>query len=141
MKTNFFSSANYRKKSFYPTFYLHRGYSMPSLVRFEKLFHPMKNTYFFKFVTRVKRKFPYEKQFFCSQAIAKNLFVLHSSYTGDTPLQLHLILKFVSRQVCKFLLENFIFSLGQLQQQFLLCYIQPPQGMLHTKFGSNWTTL
>ena len=60
---------------------------MPSLVRFEKLFHPMNNTYFFKFVTRVKRKFLYEKQFFCSQAIAKNLFVLHSSYTGNTPLQ------------------------------------------------------
>ena len=44
-KTNFFALTSYSKKSFPNTLYLHRGYSIPSLVKFRQFLHPIKNNY------------------------------------------------------------------------------------------------
>ena len=65
------------------------GYSMPSLVRFGQVLDPMKKTYFQNLLSQFIRnncKFPYEKlNFFPREAMAKILFVLQSTHTGDTP--------------------------------------------------------
>ena len=41
-----------------------------------------------KLISRINQKFAYEKKIFPAQAIAKNLFVLHSRYTWNTPYRL-----------------------------------------------------
>ena len=57
---------------------------MPSLVQFEQLFDPMKRSYFLNSLFAKLANFSMKHIFFPRQALAKNFFVLHSSYTEDT---------------------------------------------------------
>ena len=91
--------------------------------------------------------------FFPTQAIA-NFFlfynlsthgILHTEFgliwTTPWPDEIDLFSKFLIREIRKFPYEILTFFLGKLYQQFFLFYTLPTQGILHTKFGSLWTTL
>ena len=97
---------------------------------------------------------PYEFLTFSTrQAIPKITFVLHFTYTGDTPygvwfnlnnLLIHwkdLFLKFPFREIQKVPYEILTFFTRQPIASTFLSYILPTQGILHAEFGWIWTTL
>ena len=98
----------------------------------------------------------WNKNFFPRQATAKILFVLHSRHPWYTPLPVWYILdnsltrrkrpifKITYSKLfgnnSKFPYEKLTFFLGKLQQKFFLFYSLGTHGILHTQFGSFWTT-
>ena len=90
--------------------------------------------------------------FFPRQAIPKILFVLPSTYPGDTPYRVWFdlnnsltrwkrpIFKFLIRENRKFPYEKLTFFLAELHQKFFLFYTLHTLGILHTEFNLVWTT-
>ena len=78
--------------------------------------------------------FVWNTNFFPRQPIAKNLFVLHSNYKGDTPYRVWFdlddslvrskrpIFKVVIREIRKFPYEKLTFFLGKLSQKFFVLH-------------------
>ena len=73
------------------------------------------------------------------------LVILHAEFgliwTTPWPNEIDLFSKFVICEIRKFPYEKLTFFLGQLYQKFFLFYNLHTLGILHTKFGSLWTTL
>ena len=71
--------------------YLHKGYCLPSLVRFRQLIEPIKMTYFKNLFFSESRKLSQisvsNTNFFPSRAKSKLRFVWHSSNAGDNTYQ------------------------------------------------------
>ena len=62
-------------------------------------------------------------------------------WTTPWPDEKDIFLKFFIRNNRKFPYEKLTFFLGKLYQKFFLFYHLNTHGILHTKFGSLWTTL
>ena len=104
-----------------------------------------------------RKKFRMKYYFFTRQAIATTLFVLHSTYTGDTPCRVLLHLDNSMTQSKRTIFEirysrnskssvwnpyeTLTFSIGKQLQKLFLSYTLPTQGILHAEFGSVWTTI
>ena len=90
--------------------------------------------------------------FFPRQAIPKILFVLHSTYPGNTAYRVWLdldnsltrwnrpIFKIRYSRNSQISVWNTNFFLCKLYQKFFLFYTLHTLGILHTEFGSIWTT-
>ena len=109
---------------------------------------------FSKFVICEIRKFPYEILTFFLGKLYQKFFlfytldtigILHAEFgliwTTPWPNEIDLFSKFVICEIRKFPYEILTFFLGKLYQKFFLFYTLHTLGILHTKFGSLWTTL
>ena len=114
---------------------------------------PNEKDLFLKFVICEIRKFPYEKlTFFLGQLYQKSFSfytldthgILHTEFgsiwTTPWPDEKDLFLKFVICEIRKFPYEKLTFFLGKLYQKFFSFYTLDTHGILHTEFGSIWTT-
>ena len=114
---------------------------------------PDEKDLFLKFVIREIRKFPYENLTFFLHKLYQKFFlfyplatqgILHAEFgsiwTSPWPDEKDLFLKFVIREIRKFPYENLTFFLHKLYQKFFLFYTLATQGILHTEFGSIWTS-
>ena len=114
---------------------------------------PDEKDLFLKFVIREIRKFPYENQTFFQDKLYQKFFLFYtlatrgllltefsSIWTSPWPDEKDLFLKFVIREIRKFPYEKLTFFLGKLQQKFFLFCNLGTHGILHTQFGSLWTT-
>ena len=120
------------------------GHSIQSLVPFGQLYDLIKKTYFWIYLST---------NFFQRQTIAKIPFVLHSRYTWDNiymfgsisrsfwPYEKDLFLKFLTPVIRNFPYEKLTFFLRKLLQKLFSFYTLDTHDLLHTKFGSPWTTL
>ena len=98
-------------------------------------------------------KFPYEIVTFFLGKLHQKLFlfytlvthgILHTEFsliwTTPWPDEKDLFLKLFIRNNRKFPYEKLTFFLGKLSQKLFSFYTLTTQGILHTKFGSIWTT-
>ena len=110
---------------------------------------------FYIFENRISEKVEisdWNTNFFSRQAIPKLLFVLHSRYPWDTPYQVWFNLDNSLTRRNFYIFEirisekvdisdwNTNFFLGKLYQKFFSFYTLGTHGILHTEFGSIWTT-
>ena len=96
--------------------------------------------------------FSMKNQLFSRQAIPKIRSVLHSEYTWDTPFRVWFdlnnsltrwkrpIFKINCSRNSQIPYEKLTFFLGKLYQNFIFFYTLHTLGILHTEFGSIWTT-
>ena len=114
---------------------------------------PVEEDLFLKLVIREICKFSYEKltfflgklyQKFISFYTLHTLGILHTEFgliwTTPWPDEKDLFLKLIIRKILKFPYEKLTFFLGELYQNFFLFYTLHTLGILHTEFGSIWTT-
>ena len=115
---------------------------------------PDEKDLFSKFVICEIRKFPYEILTFFLGKLYQKFFlfytldtigILHAEFgliwTTPWPNEIDLFSKFVTCEIRKFPYEILTFFLGKLYQKFFLFYTLHTQEILHTEFGSLWTTL
>ena len=115
---------------------------------------PYQKDLILKFLIREIRKFPYEILTFFLGKLYQKFFLFYTLqtqgilntefdliWTTPWPYQKDLFLKFLIREIRKFPYEILTFFLGKLYQKFFLFYTLHTLGILHTKFGSLWTTL
>ena len=107
---------------------------------------------YLKLIIRNTRKLTYGKltffrgklyQFFLFYTL-HTLGILHSEFgmiwTTPWPVEEDLFLKLVIREIRKFSYEKLTFFLGKQYKKFVLFYTFDTLGILHTEFGSIWTT-
>ena len=97
MKYYRFSLASCSKNPSFRTLYLHRGFSIPSLLRFRQLLEPMKKTYFQNSLSAKSKNFRMNTNFFPRHAIPKIPFF---SYNPPTQWLHHTEFGLISTTPC-----------------------------------------
>ena len=132
--------------------YLPWGYSIPSLVWFEQLLDPIKFLYFWKENKRISRYFRLKYELF-SMKVRRAIFlsqtlptlgILHTKFgliwTTSWPNKEDLFLKFLIWKKSQISVRETNFFPRQPIKKYFLLYTFITLVILHTRFGSLWTT-
>ena len=151
-KLTFFLGKLYQKFALFYTFdtlgIFHNGFGLIWTTPW-----PDKKDLFLKLLIRNNSKFPYEKlTFFLGKLYQKfdlfytfdTLGILHAGFgliwTTPWPDKKDLFFKLFIWNNSKFPCEKLNFFLGKLYKKFVLFYTLDSLGILHTEFGSIWST-